>query len=238
MSKLALITGGSTGLGAALLRRQREQGWQVREYSRSGTGADHIDCDFADPVASTQVLARSFAELAAQSWSELRLINNAGTLQPIGPIAQTDPEAALGHLHVNLGASIAATGLFLRHFAHQNAPRSVINISSGAASNPYHGWSLYCASKAGLEAFTRCVALEHANTTPPTRIIAIRPGIIETNMQATIRAQDTTQFQQVEKFRELHAAGQLQSADQAALKVLALAERGLESGAVVDVRDV
>lgn len=238
MSKLALITGGSTGLGAALLRLHREQGWQVREYSRSGSGADHIACDFADPVASAAILARSFEALAAeQRWSQLRLINNAGTLQPIGPIAQTEPEAAFGHLHINLGAAIAATGLFLRIFAQQSAPRSVVNISSGAASNPYHGWSLYCASKAGLEAFTRCVALEHADTDPPTSIVAIRPGIIETAMQTTIRAQDTAQFQQVAKFRQLHASGQLQTPEEAARKVLAALERA-GSGSVVDVRDL
>jgi benzil reductase ((S)-benzoin forming) len=235
--KLALITGGSKGLGAALLRWHLAQGWEVREFSRSGSGAQHVDCDLAQPERSASILAAQFAQLAGRSWTELRLINNAGTLEPIGPLQASDPDRWASQLQINLGACVTATGLFLQHFANRPAARLVLNISSGAASTSYHGWSLYCASKAAIEAFTRCLALEQAHAEFPTTVVAIRPGVIETDMQALLRTQSPEQFEQVEKFRRLHAEHLLQSPDEAARKICAILAAAPESGAIYDVRD-
>ena len=66
--------------------------------------------------------------------------------------------------------------------------RRVVNISSGAASSPYAGWSVYCASKAGLDHFTRCVGLEQRGQAFPVTCIALAPGVIDTGMQEVIRA--------------------------------------------------
>jgi benzil reductase ((S)-benzoin forming) len=234
--KLALITGGSKGLGAALVQWHLDHGWEVREFSRSGSGPQHVDCDLGSPAQSAAILAAQFARLARCQWSELRLINNAGTLDPIGPLQSTDPDRWTTHLQINLGACVTATGLFLKHFADHPAERLVVNISSGAASTPYHGWSLYCASKAAVEAFTRCVALEQAHSAFPISVIAVRPGVIETDMQASIRAQLPEQFEQVEKFRRLQAERRLQSPAEAAGRICAILAARPESGACLDVR--
>ena len=236
--KLALITGGSKGLGAALVQWHLDQGWTVREYSRSGQGDVHVPCDFSAQDAGAAVLEGSFAELAQHPWDVLRLINNAGTLDPIGPLTDSEPSQWRAHLQINVAACVTATGLFLKHFSLSQAPQTVVNISSGAAVTPYHGWSLYCASKAALEAFTRCVALEQAAAAAPVIVVAIRPGVIETGMQAAIRAQDSAHFAQVEKFRKLSAEGLLQSPAEAAQRVCGLLARGVRSGEVYDVRDL
>lgn len=236
--KLALITGGSKGLGAALVERYTLAGWQVREYSRSGVGAHHIDCDFAEQAQSTAILAQTFAELATHAWTQIVLINNVGTLDPMGPIELSEARAWQTHLQINLSACVTATGLFLQHFGSTSAQRLIVNISSGAATSAYHGWSLYCTSKAAIEAFTRCVALDQAESDHPTTVIAIRPGVIDTDMQGAIRAQDQAHFKEREKFSQLKADGHLLSPQASAEKVLAVIASKPKSGETVDVRDL
>ena len=65
--------------------------------------------------------------------------------------------------------------------------KRILNISSGAGRNPYEGWGAYCTTKAGLDHFSRVVAMEQANEQYPVEIVSIAPGIIDTDMQATIR---------------------------------------------------
>ena len=83
----------------------------------------------------------------------------------------------------------------------------MVNISSGAAVKAFYGWSLYCAAKAGVEAFTACVALEQQQAKHPVMVYAIRPGVIDTEMQQQIRAQDKTRFAEIEKFKALKRDG-------------------------------
>ena len=114
--------------------------------------------------------------------------------------------------------------------------RKVVNISSGAAVNPYCGWSLYCAAKAGVEAFTACVALEQLQAKYPAMIYAIRPGVIDTEMQQQIRAQDETRFAEIEKFKALKRDGQLATADETAAKIAAIIADSPPTGGIYDVR--
>ncbi len=234
--KLALITGGSKGLGKALVQLYLDLGWEVREFSRSGVGPNHVPCDFADAVQSSTVLQQTFTELSSGAWTDVVLINNVGTLDPIGPLELTDSVSWPKHVQINISSCVSATGLFLQLFSTRAARRLIVNISSGAASTPYHGWSLYCASKAALEALTRCVALEQKEQPNPTKVIAIRPGVIDTQMQSTIRSQDPEHFKEKAKFVQLKSEQLLLSPRDAAHKVHAIIVASPKSGEVYDVR--
>lgn len=235
--KLALITGGSKGLGKALVELYLDLGWEVREFSRSGVGQSHVDCDFSDAVESAAVLEQTFTELSAHEWTDVVLINNVGTLDPIGPLELTESASWPTHIQINISSWVSATGLFLQRFSGPSVRRLIVNISSGAASAPYHGWSLYCASKSALEAFTRCVALEQNEQPNPATVIAIRPGVIDTEMQSAIRSQDSAHFKERSKFIALNSERLLLSPQDAAHKVHALIVDSPKSGGSYDVRD-
>jgi len=82
--KLAIVTGGSRGLGKALVERYLHQGWTVKEFSRSGRSENHIGCDFADAQQTSAVMNQTFAILSQQPWSQIVLINNADIPQAGG----------------------------------------------------------------------------------------------------------------------------------------------------------
>ena len=111
------------------------------------------------------------------------IVNNAGIIEPIAALGETDPEQWARLIGVNL---VGAYHGIRASLAHLPARGVVVNISSGAASHPMEGWSAYCASKAGLAMLTQCVAQEGG----ATGILAygLRPGLVDTDMQAEIRA--------------------------------------------------
>jgi benzil reductase ((S)-benzoin forming) len=235
--KLAIITGGSRGLGKALVQWYLQQGWTVKELSRSGQSENHIDCDFSDAKQTSAVMNQTFAELSQQPWSEILLINNAGTVNPTGPIETTIGLDWQQNLQINLNSLIVATGLFIKKFAKTRAIVTVVNISSGAAVTPFHGWSLYCAAKAGVEAFSACVAMEQQQARHPAKVYSIRPGVIDTEMQQQIRAQDQSQFAEIERFKALKRDGQLATADETAEKIADIIADSPQTGGVYDVND-
>ena len=233
--KLAIITGGSKGLGEALVSLYSENEWEVKELSRSGTTRHHIDCDFSNAIESASVINDTFIELSHHDWSEIILINNVGTLCPIGPINFDTPEEWHQNIQINFNSCVTTTGLFLKHFCKTTANRCIANISSGAAIKPYFGWSLYCASKAAMEAFTRCVALEQSLTTNPVAIFIINPGVIDTDMQSLIRSQDKTRFNDLDRFKRLKAEESLQTPAKVAKAVYSIIESSPVAGEKYDL---
>jgi len=101
----------------------------------------------------------------------------------------------------------------------------VLNISSGAAHTAYAGWSMYCATKAALDHFTRCVALEQAGLPNGAKVVALAPGMIDTTMQATVRSAGPDAFAESARFIALKESGQLPSPGDAAGRVLRYLER-------------
>jgi NAD(P)-dependent dehydrogenase (short-subunit alcohol dehydrogenase family) len=165
------------------------------------------------------------------------LINNAGLLGTVGPVEQMAREDLAAVLRVNLEAPMALTAAFLRATNSWSGTRKVLNISSGAGRNPIAGWAAYCASKAGLDHFSRVTALDEARKPNGARIVSLAPGVIETAMQASLRATDDTLFPDKARFVELHAKGQLATPEAAAQKIVAYLNRAdFGSDPVADVR--
>ncbi len=159
-----------------------------------------------------------------------------GTVQPIGPIHLDTPVDWQQNIQINLNSCITTTGLFLKYFDTHTANRLIANISSGAASQPFFGWSLYCASKAAMEAFTKSVALEQAETVNPVTTFIISPGVIDTEMQGVIRSQDTGRFKDLEKFQQLKSEGSLRSPHKVAQAVYSIINSSPEAGERYDVQ--
>ena len=81
--KVAIITGGSSGLGQALVKQYQQAGWQVIEFSRHGDSCSHITLDLARPDQVTAQWQQAIARIDVSAVQELLFVNNAGTLEPI-----------------------------------------------------------------------------------------------------------------------------------------------------------
>ena len=122
-----------------------------------------------------------------------------------------------------------------------DVPRKVLNISSGLGRRAMGSSSAYCAAKAGMDHFTRCVALEEAageNAAKGAKVCSLAPGVIDTDMQEQLRSADATRFPDRATFAGLKEHGQLTSPKDAAARVLAfLARPDFGNEPVADVRN-
>ena len=117
-------------------------------------------------------------------------------------------------------------------------PRKVLNVSSGLGRRAMAGAALYCGAKAGMDHFSRCVALEQEGQANGARIVSLAPGIIDTDMQTELRAGDPAGFPERENFVRMKESGSLASPADAARRVLAyLARADFGKQPVADVRD-
>ena len=130
------------------------------------------------------------------------------------------------------------TSAFLRATQAWRAQRKVLNISSGLGRRAMASQALYCAAKAGMDHFTRCVALEEAGRPNGAKVCSLAPGVIDTDMQVQLRSADATLFPDIGNFIGLKEKGMLTSPAEAAARVLAvLARADFGSNPVADVRD-
>ncbi|MCQ8239820.1 SDR family NAD(P)-dependent oxidoreductase [Rhizosaccharibacter radicis] len=239
---LFILTGASRGLGAALAARLLRDGHEVVAIARgddpglaAGSGRLHWirrDLGALDGLAGW--MAELMGSFAAQP---SRLILNAGMIEPIAAASALDDGAVEEHLRVNLASPMLLASGFLRATANAPHERRLMAISSGAARRGVPHWSAYCAAKAGLDNFIRSVNAEtaHQPDAAPLRAASVAPGVVDTAMQATLRA---TPFPGDGRFHELHQTGGLSSPDDAAAKLLVLLERDdFGDREIADIRD-
>ena len=227
---LALITGGSRGLGAALRDQYRSRGWTVMEFSRFGPG---VHVDLTDTHDAADVFASAFEELSAFAVAEIVVINNAGMLGPVGPVAHVTREDIESHINLNIVSAILLARAFIAAFQDHDCPKTFVNISSGAAVKGHAGWSLYCASKAAMENFVHAVALEQALQPHPIRAVNVNPGIMDTSMQAEIRAARVEDFPERERFVGFKLGGRLAQPDAVAAQIVDLVASRPEPGSTL-----
>jgi NAD(P)-dependent dehydrogenase (short-subunit alcohol dehydrogenase family) len=222
--RVAVVTGVSKGLGAALAACLAERGFAVigigRAAPRSPSGAPLrlVEVDLANVASARRAADRLFGEIAARRADVVALINNAAVAGPTGTVDSLDVDAVDLSLAVNLRAPIAIAGAFVRAFAGDVGDRRLLNVSSGAAAHAIPGIGTYCIAKAGLEMLTQVVAAEHAEH--GIVAVTLRPGVIDTEMQAFARSQSREALPSIDMFRGFHESGQLQSPDTTAAKIV------------------
>jgi NAD(P)-dependent dehydrogenase (short-subunit alcohol dehydrogenase family) len=220
----AIITGASSGLGDALVTALLAKGWHVVGFARTdpagpaGEGYRFVRCDLGDMATLPTIARPEFDAVAASRPTTVCLINNAATIAGVGVMGTLEPGAIAASLAVNLVAPTMLANLFCRVFHDSAVERRILNVSSGAAQSTLAGESLYCVAKAGLEMLTRSLAAEHASDR--FRAITVRPGIIDTQMQAFARAQSRTTLPSVDLFKGFHEGGQLVQPEVVARKIV------------------
>jgi len=235
--ELFIVTGASRGLGAALACALAAQGRFLLTMSRSpaaevaaaakatDTRHEHWSVDLSHGEAVAARLEEWLRGHHATFTGGATLINNAGALGGVGPVESVDPAVAMAGLRIDLEAPILLTAAFLRATSGYTARRRVLQVSSGAGRNAYAGWPVYCAAKAGLDHFTRVLALDEARKPHGARVASVAPGVIDTAMQAQLRDCTEAAFPQVKRFFDLKKDGQLATPEAAAKRLLALIDR-------------
>jgi NAD(P)-dependent dehydrogenase (short-subunit alcohol dehydrogenase family) len=239
---VAVVTGGSRGIGAAVVARLARRGHAVLfTYTSDQEGADEVAdaaaragavavplrCDVADPDAPARIL-----DAAAELGEPTVLVNNAGITGPLGPLATVTDETLARVLEVNLAAVMRlCREAVVRWGAEPGPGRSIVNVSSIAARTGAPGeYTWYAASKAGLEAFTVGLAKEVGAS--GIRVNAVSPGTTATTIHA--RAGRPNRAEEVGARTPLGRPGQPDEVA-AAIEWLTTAEASYVTGTVLDV---
>ena len=187
-----LVTGGSSGIGAACARLAAEQGRDViltyhssqkaaeavaADIRAMGRKAQALQCDVADPAS----IAALFAQIDPAT--PIDLVNNAGIVAPAASIAGLDADRVTRIFATNAIGAILVAKHAVAHIRAAPAPGHIVNISSAAARLGSPNLYLdYAASKGAIDTFTRGLAEELAPE--GIRVNAIRPGLILTDIHA------------------------------------------------------
>lgn len=237
MSMLLFVTGGSAGIGQALVGAA-PAGTRVVDVSRSGADrADrHVAADLSDPASWPRVRAVVHEEVDGFAGDRVTFVHAAGALEPIGFAGEVDPDAYARNVLVNAAAGqVLGDGFLAAVRARDDLRRELVLVTSGAARTPYPGWSAYGAGKAALDQWVRTVG-EEQQQRGHVLVCAVAPGVVATAMQAAIRASDPRDFPRVERFRDLHADGALRDPATVAADLWRLLDEGVATGSVVDLR--
>ena len=200
--KTVLITGASRGIGKAAAYAFADAGANVALIARSvdeiaqtagdiGLRALAIPCDVSrhtEVEAAVNATATAFGGLDV-------LVGNAGVVDPIGNLADTDPEAWGRLIDINVkgvyyGMRAVMPGMIQQGYG------TILTVSSGAAHGPVEGWSAYCSSKAAAYMLTR--AADNETRAQGLRIMGLSPGTVATEMQRKIKASGINPVSQME----------------------------------------
>jgi benzil reductase ((S)-benzoin forming) len=195
------------------------------EAAQAGRRCEQWPQDLARADTAAARLATWLEAQDSRAIASVTLINNAGVIPRIAPIHDIPAEQVAEAMRVDLEAPMLLTGAFLRATAGWQVPRRVLNISSGLGRHPMASQATYCAAKAGMDHFSRCVALEQAKLSNGARISSLGPGVIDTDMQAQLRGADADMFPDRGTFVGFKEQGTLSSPAAAAARVLAFLER-------------
>lgn len=237
---IIIITGGSKGIGKALAKKYASENYKVYSLSRSITDLESVNqlsVDLSNLKETTDKFSFLFDDILKEEISSITLINNAGRLGAISNLENLEAEDIATTINLNTTTPLVLSGIFIDRTKELTCKKQIINISSGAARSAYQGWSVYCTSKAAIDMMTRAIAEEQSIITNSVKCVSIYPGVVDTNMQTTIRSTSEKDFKNVERFKSLKEENQLYTPDFVANSIFKIdMENQLESGNIVDIR--
>ncbi len=200
--KTVVITGASKGIGASAAKAFAEGGANVVLLARStdlitalagelGENSMAIACDVSDYAS----VSAAFASAKDKFGQIDILIGNAGVVDPIGHLADTNPDAWGKLIDINLKGVMHGMHAALPDMLAQGGG-TIITVSSGAAHGPVEGWTAYCSSKAGAYMLTRAADKEYRER--GIRVLGLSPGTVATDMQREIKASGINPVSQLE----------------------------------------
>jgi 3-oxoacyl-[acyl-carrier protein] reductase len=245
--KNALITGAGRGLGREIALQLAQRGIGVALTARSADQLEEVTAAIRSEggraiavpadIASAQGSADLIRAIIAEFGTIDTLINNAATVEPLGPFAEQTDAGWESALRTNLIGPAALSAALIPTLMAAGSGW-IVNISSGVVAHPAGmiGGNIYASTKAALEAHTVNLAAELHGT--GITVNAYRPGMVDTAMQEWIRSQDPARIGERlhSRFNRAYETGVLiSSADSAAALLRHLDEHGKDTGAIWDV---
>jgi len=234
-----LVTGASSGIGRACALAIGAAGGRVLATGRrrerldevvAAIGADRAMAETGD--ARDEVVGKAWVARAVERFGGLDgLVNGAGVIGP-GGILETEPAEWDRVMDINVRALYLVTRAAAPELIKRKG--SVVSISSVAGPRPYSGLLAYCVSKAAVDAFTRCVALDLAPH--GVRVNAVNPGVVVTELHTVTQAvADYAGF--LERSKTTHPLGRVGQPEEIARLVLFLLgdEAGWITGTTVSI---
>ncbi|WP_344818941.1 SDR family oxidoreductase [Microbacterium soli] len=173
---VALVTGGASGIGAAIARRLHEEGARVAVLDRDPSGADAAFAAFPADVSDRASVDAAVSAVAAQFGGIDIVINNAG-IGAQGDIAANDDDEWARVLSVNVTGIARVTSAALP-WLRRSSSAAVCNTASIASTTGLPQRALYSASKGAVSALTRAMAADHLRE--GIRVNAVNPGTADT----------------------------------------------------------
>lgn len=244
-----IVTGASRGLGEAIVKEIVGQDCTIICLSRNvnpslnkiaaekQTPILFIECDLSNIQQLPDVIKQLFSKIDIEHAQKITLINNAGTVNPIKEAGSANQEELILHVYLNFLAPMLLSEAVLRETKGTSTDGVIVNITSGAANRPVPGWSAYCSTKAGLNMYTKTVGIEQEEKHTNITSIAFSPGIMDTDMQGTIRKATKEEFSSIKQFKEYHEKGMLRSPSFVARTLINLLSGPLENGRVYDIKE-
>lgn len=188
--KTALITGASRGIGAAVAKKLALYGANVALLARSESDINRIAAEIGDQalplvcdVTNYDDVHRAVSQCAEHFGGLDICVNNAGVIDPIARIENSDPRQWGQVVDINVKGVYHC--LHAVHPYLKDKGGVIINLSSGAAVNALEGWSHYCATKAAVLSLTKCAHKEWSSQ--GIRVVGLSPGTVATEMQEVIK---------------------------------------------------
>jgi len=184
--KHAIVTGGSSGIGAACVKTLAQAGATVTVLARKRGHSEEVEGMYENPaidfmpldISDSAQVSRVFEEIAESKGIDIAVLN-AGTLGA-GTVVDTDDETWRKIMSVNLDGLFYTTRESVRHMMNQGRGGKVVSIGSISGFRGNQGFAAYCTSKGGALNFTRQVAMDYA--AHGINVNAVAPGFIYTPM--------------------------------------------------------
>lgn len=235
-----IITGTSRGIGEQLAKMLLEKDCFVHGISRGNSDVlckyknySPINYDLSNSIGIEQVLNGIMKSINLDEAEMLCLINNAAMLEPLKSIEKCTQEEINQNLQVSLISPMILTSCFIHQTSHLHMRRKIINISSGSGTYPAPDMSVYCTAKAGINMFTECVGAEQKKRENPIEIMAVDPGMVDTELQTIARGKKEADFAMARLFNLAHETGQLKSTIDLGEYLLHMIDQKMEPGKIV-----
>ena len=234
-NNVAIVTGTSSGIGAAVAGALLKKSWRVIGIARrvSVLRDDNflqLSIDLGNVrEAPERIESEVGPTLSGQAWDRVALVNNAATPGDLQPMETLGAPEVLQALGLNTVLPMWLMGFVVRHAGPGTVLR-IVNVSSGLAVHAHPGTGTYCASKAALRMAGMVLAQELTSPQRPTAsphnaaILSYEPGVVDSEMQTSIRTQSAKTFPWVDTFVNFKRQGMLVRANVPAAEIVRFLE--------------
>lgn len=228
--KVALISGGAEGIGAAVAREIIAQGGSVMLGDLQLDKAEALAAELGDHAAATALDVRDLAQWEAAvstTWAAFGkltvLVNCAGISEP-GTVTEVDLDSWQRTIDINLNGTFYGCRAAIPAMAASAEPCAIVNIGSMITIRPGAMFAAYSASKGAVQALTRSIALDCTDKGLPIRANLVHPGAIRTPMYERYKYSGMAEPDDIEaQFAATHPMNRIGEPDEVARAVVFLA---------------